>query len=624
MNDGTDPPFPGEPASLEPRPEWSELERWVWQTVGRGLPADIDEHLSQDPFDPCKAEGDLERRRLSAAFLQTIALHEPYRSALPRHGIEIIGAWFDEPIDLRDGRISGVLWLHRCRFEEEVGFNGLRSESVVSLAGSVFEEDIDMRALEVEGGLYLRGGARFKTVNLYGARIGRNVNLSHASFAGRLIMNAVRIGGNLIAEESRFEKDVGLKGATVDGMLDLRRSRFDGRLDMWWLTTGQDLLLGGMHGDQAAERPARHFLLDCRNARIGGQLNLNHVEVAGDVNLSSISVTNEALLGHGSSFANVNLRLARIGQHLSFTGAEIRGRVNLTAVEVGQDVVFRRACLEDRIDLVFARLDGNLDLCGARLGMVDLTGTAIAGELRLKNERIRTEWSSGARLTLRNARADAVHDTPSAWPEKLELDGFVYQRFGGLDAEADDDLGNRRSPWFVDWLKKDEPHTPQPYRQCARVLEDMGHPDIADDVLYAGRERDRAELLRHREYLPALGLWFLKATIGYGHGAARYFRTLWWVLALMLLGVSVLMTSGDYMLLNDGQAWSAASLGEGFLTLVQAASYSLDKLLPIMDLPKHHGDIVLSELSRLYFQAHKLMGYILALFLLAGITGLTK
>ena len=623
MNETVFPPFPGEPTSVPPLPEWSALESWVWQIIGRGLPADIDGYLNKT-FDPKEPVGDREDRRLSAAFLQTIALHEPYKSALPRHGIEIIGAWFDEAIDLRDGRMRGVLWLHRCRFEEALGLNGLRSEGVISFDGSVFEETVDMRSLNVEGGLYFRDGARFNKVDLYGAHIGGNVNFSRASFTGRLILNAVKVGGNLFGKESCFEKDVGLKGAVVEGMLDLRRSRFKGRLDMWWLRTGQDLLMGGMDGGEVSAQRGSYFLLDCRNARIGGQLNLNNVDIAGDLNLSSISITNEALLGFGSRFANVNLRLAKVGQHLTLATAKIDGRVNLTAVEVGQDVFFREAKLADRLDLVFAKLDGNLDLCGGSFGKVDLTGTAIAGELRLKNDPASIDWQEGAKLILRNAKADAVHDSPNAWPKDLELDGFVYHRFGGLAAEADDNLGNRRSPWFVAWLQKDEPHTPHPYRQCAKVMDDMGHPEIADDVLYAGRERDRDEMLRSRDFLPALGLWFLKATIGYGHGAARYFRTLYWVLGLTVTGVLMLMGTGDYVLLNGGIDWSGATVGQQLLTLVQAASYSLDKLLPVIDLPAHHINVMLGDVSRLYFQLHKLMGYILALFLLAGITGLTK
>ncbi|MGH1480593.1 MAG: hypothetical protein ACRBM6_17985 [Geminicoccales bacterium] len=625
MADDLHPPLPGEPPSLEPRSCWTDLERWVWDAVGTGRPANIDDYAGLPAPNPDSSVDWTSKRRLSADFLQTIALHEPYRSALPRHGIEIIGAWFEEPIDLRDGRVTGVLWLHRCRFEQVVGFNGLKSESVVSLSGSAFEGDLDMRAVEISGGLYLRNGARFKSVNLYGSRIGRNLNISRASFHGRLILNAIKVGGNLVGVDSIYHRDVGLKGAAVEGMVDLRRNIFKDRLDMWWLKTGQDLLLGGMVGEETAPAKASYFLLDCRNAKIGGQLNLSHVEIAESLNLASITIANEALLGRGSSFGNINLRLAKIGQHLNLAMATVCGRLNLTGVVVGQDISFKRSKMLEKIDLVFAEIEGNLQLCGGNFDVVDLTGTRIGAELRLTNDEGPPLWSPTAQLVLRNTRADAVHDTTDAWPGKIELDGFVYNGFGGLDADATHDLGNRRSPWFIAWLEKDAPHTPQPYRQCANVLQAMGHPAIADDVLYAGRERERTELKRNNEDLMALGLWFLKATIGYGHGASRYFRALYWVASLTVLGVVVLMATGDYLSLDSNNiSWADSTDRQQFMHLVKAASFSLNKLLPVIDLPLHHAHVLLSTGSKLYFQFHKLMGYVLALFLVAGITGLTK
>ncbi len=618
------PPLPGAPASLEPRDQWNELECWVWRQVGSGKEANINEHRGK-VADPKKIGDWSADRRLSADFLQTIALHEPYSSVLPRQGIKIIGAHFTDPVDLRDGRMRGLLRLHDCRFEAAVGFNGLISESVISLCGSVFERKIDMRALEVAGGLYMNKGARFREIDLYGARIGRNCNISHAVFTGKITLNALRIGGNLIAFDSAFEADVGLKGAHVSGMVDLRRSQAQGRFDMWWLHTGQDLLLGGMVGGQPAEKPASYFLLDARSAKIGGQLNLCHVDIAeGGLNLASITIANEAALGLGSEFAHVNLHLAKIGQHLSLASATVFGRLNLTGVTVGQDISFRRARFSEKVDLVFAAIDGNVQLCGGRFDGLDLTGTRIGGELRLTNCRDRIEWSPDAHLILRNTSADAIHDTPGAWPDNLELDGFVYHRFGGLDANADHDMMYRGSPWFIRWLSKDIPPTPQPYRQCAKVLGEMGHPHMADDVLYAGRERERRERYRNHEDLTALGLWFLKATIGYGHGAGRYFRTMYWVTGLMVVGVAVLMLTGDYLSLNNGLDWNASTDLQQFMTLVQAASYSLNKLLPVIDLPSHHIEIPLGTASKLYFQLHKLMGYVLALFMLAGITGLTR
>jgi hypothetical protein len=84
VTDNVCPPLPGEPAMLEPRPGWTELECRSWRAIGEGRPADINEFLGE-AADPELPDAWTPARRLSAAFLQTIALHGPYCHALPRH-----------------------------------------------------------------------------------------------------------------------------------------------------------------------------------------------------------------------------------------------------------------------------------------------------------------------------------------------------------------------------------------------------------------------------------------------------------------------------------------------------------------------------------------------------------
>jgi hypothetical protein len=261
------------------------------------------------------------------------------------------------------------------------------------------------------------------------------------------------------------------------------------------------------------------------------------------------------------------------------------------------------------MNLVFSEIGGTLELRGAKVGGLDLTGARVDGELRLASGGWLPTWDDGARLVLRNTRVGAVQDEPGAWPKDLELDGFIYERFGGWGADPEVAVGKRRSTWFVDWLKRDEPYTPQPYHQCAKVLREMGHPEMANDVLHAGRERERKEAAQREEHLRWIGLSVLSWTIGYGYGQ-RYFRSLWWV-----AGITVL---GSMMLLIGGQS---AKIGGG---LVAGLFFSLDLLLPIIQLYEPHYRIVLDGLAKHYFAVHKLMGYVLASFLIAGLAGLTK
>jgi hypothetical protein len=53
-------------------------------------------------------------------------------------------------------------------------------------------------------------------------------------------------------------------------------------------------------------------------------------------------------------------------------------------------------------------------------------------------------------------------------------------------------------------------------------------------------------------------------------------------------------------------------------------AYSFDILLPIIKLRDRHYQIDLKTWARYYFYGHKIMGFVLASFLIAGLSGLTK
>ena len=111
----------------------------------------------------------------------------------------------------------------------------------------------------------------------------------------------------------------------------------------------------------------------------------------------------------------------------------------------------------------------------------------------------------------------------------------------------------------------------------------------------------------------------LKWTIGYGLGS-RYFRVLWWVGGMTLLGALSLIVVGSHPLGN----------------LPRLVVASLDQLLPIITLDKVHDTLIFGDASAtppvdpqpygllVYFYAHKIAGWVLASFLVAGLSGLTQ
>jgi uncharacterized protein YjbI with pentapeptide repeats len=505
------PALPGEDCRVPPHESWSHLERWVWQEVCCGRIGDINRKLGWCPL-PKDPDGWGPERRLSARFLETLLLHDPWRGAIPRQGVSIVGALFDEQVDLNEAEIAHGFWLDRSRFTSNVDFHRIRTSSLLSLEGSVFTGTLTMASASIGGDLFMRKGAEFAEVDLRGAKIGGQLSLIGAKVTGTLDMDSASIGGSL-------------------------------------------------------------------------------------------------LMSSGAEFAEVILRGAKIGGQLSLIGAKVTGTLTMESTSIGDDLLMRGGQFLNLINLVFSKIGGTLDLRGATLAGLDLTGARVDGEFHLASGGKRPAWSDGARLVLRNTRVGAVQDEPGAWPKRLDLNGFTYERFSGFGADPEAAVGKRGSKSFIEWLARDEPYTPQPYHQCAEVLREMGHPEMANDVLHAGRERERAEASQREEHLRWIGLSLLSWTIGYGYGQ-RYFRSLWWV-----AGITVL---GSMMLLIGGQS---AKIGGGLLA---GLFFSLDLLLPIIQLHEPHYRIVLDGLAKYYFAIHKLMGYVLASFLIAGLAGLTK
>ena len=246
------------------------------------------------------------------------------------------------------------------------------------------------------------------------------------------------------------------------------------------------------------------------------------------------------------------------------------------------------------------------------LSELDLTGAQIKGELRLgilgdknttwKSYMDRNKKSHSPKLTLRDATVGTIRDDKDAWPENLGLEGFTYERFGKAGRSV---FNMRTSDWFAGWLAKDSPYTPQPYRHLVSHLRDAGHEGKAEHILYANRERERwdSRTLWIRWFLLS-GLWLI---FGYGYGW-RSFLTLFWAGLFVFIGTVVLRKIKE--LDRDGDRL-------GFW-------YSLDMLLPAIRLREQHYEVDLKTGTRYYFYVHKIIGYTLAFFLLAGLSGLTR
>jgi hypothetical protein len=132
-------------------------------------------------------------------------------------------------------------------------------------------------------------------------------------------------------------------------------------------------------------------------------------------------------------------------------------------------------------------------------------------------------------------------DDPACWPGSgdLALDRCEYGGFLGTPADA-----ATRLRWLARQTPQrwDEDFWPQPYRHLAAVLDDMGHNEDADRVIFEKeRLQRRARRQRANTWAARAVLWLrdflLRITVGYGR---RSLLVLVWLVVLWAAGAASL------------------------------------------------------------------------------------
>jgi hypothetical protein len=704
--------LPSEKCNVAPLPSWTSQEKWVWQKICSGDIADFNKAEGRF-IDPFLDKNWPKNRIVSPTFIETILLHKLFSEALPRQGVNIVGAWFDQPIDLSDASLEHPLKLLMSRFDKGSDLSFLKTSKTISFRGSKFKGVLFMYGAKIDSDLLMEFVEFDSEINMQNAEISGVLSigglkpelgrgLQPSKFRAMVNMESLRVGGHCIMQDAEFEKEVSLRSAKITGQLSLGgNSKFKGKVDMDKVEVGQTLFLtkDPQSRDLKSKSPEFWGEVILRSAQVGGQLvmgggskfkgkvnmggltvtsalfmenaefdgeiNFNSAKVGGmldmsssrfkkKVNMDKLKVDSSLFLRYGAVFeGEVSLRSAKIGSQLDMSGSkfknkknklnmgglkveedlymrdrtEVDGEVTLIGASVGEefDIADSKFASTVRMDnlkvghflhmrdsifekpvLVLSAKIGNLNISNSRFTSLDLSATQVNGELILGSDirediRKPPKWDDGAELILSNTSVSVLIDREDSWPDKVELNGFTYSRFGE----------SRDKEWLKKWLEKQKSYSPQPYEQLAKVLKEEGYPSKAKEVLYWSKNREKTTA----EGLDYGWLIFLQWIIGYGYKLSLIFR---WVFGITAFGAFWLICFEQGPGKDNIKQGGFHNLLKG---IVDNLFYSFDKLIPIIKLDEW-STVELAGFVRYYFYLHKVAGYLLSFAIIAWLTGI--
>ena len=549
---------------------WTASERWAWTQISAGGEVKLSGPCPdwQAVFGQPSGEVDSSAYTLRGEFLRQIMTAHPYRNLTTERAISITGA-----------RIVG-----------DVIVDGGQSKASVTIACSTIEGQMRFVAREM-----------VRPLKLFRVRMTKGVELDE-----------VTARSDVIVQRSDVES-VRITQSRIDGSLSLRGTRVRSGTRIAGAEIGHGPLMGcaitrntqdddgchGLYGRTEIISVATRLSMELDRSVFFDEFVLQAVDVGGTLLARQVEHTKAFTIMGGT-----------ISGRLQMDGGTSHGPVNVEGVRVEEGMDFRKGNYPD-VAILSSEVIQHLDFRASKLRRLDLSATTVRGELRLGVKGGEVNWGvpgDDAHFVARNTRVNSLQDTEATWPAWLsrELDGFEYEKLGGLEDPPGDSPYLRGAEWFQQWLAGDESYSPQPYRHLSEMLRREGQTEAANAILYDAKEQERKSL----PWYVSDRLWLevLRWSVGYGVGL-RALRALVWMTVFALVGWVVAMCA------TRGQHPSPWSL----------LWYSVSYTVPGFSVAKDdEADVKVSLRVRSWLYVQRLICYGLALLAGAAALGIVQ
>lgn len=497
---------------------------------------------------------------MSPQFIRDILASPRYKNAIPNHKLEVDSVDVASYSEIRLDRLS----LPGLSFKDV-------TLPMVTMADSVINGSLELDNVRVKS-LYMEG----LTVD--------NVRIVLTMFTGAGRMMPV-----------------------YNGVLDATGSKINGNLHVFGVVACKVSLQDARVAGSAYVDGLSAYLLDFRNGQFSSAVTLtgSHLGVQGKASCDDTEVTDALKL------ANVN-----------FEGAHFASTLKLINDEFSDADSARRHDLGGYVGLGSALIGGSLEITGSTFySVLDLGGSEIANQLILAREGTKgrsgaaVRWGPDATLFLDNAKIGTFYGprVKALWPKQIEIRNLSFKAFvskeGALWSDPGESLPGELPPveWYPYWLSlaPARPFSPQPYEAVRAYLTASGELDAATAVGIKEKDQLRNQQCANHKVVDCVLLWMSWATIGYGY---RLWLSVGWTIFFVIAGA---------MVFRKTEAAYQNSMPYGL-------AYSFETFIPFIKLRERHSKIEASGKARYYFYIHKLAGWIIGLFLVAAVSGLTK
>ena len=593
------------PRCAAPDRTWTAQEKWVWSQICRGELANLSErypsaHRVDDTTQWPRG------RTLRAAFLRAVLIDRRWREYVPVWGVAIRGARLTGTLDLSDVTFPFSIYLIDSEVEELDMVNAMLP--ALNLDGSKFVKDLKLRGLQTRTALSL-SNVRAPAVSAKSMKIGTDVEFGGSQVERVIDFERSVVGGSLFLKQSqmnalllsaaRVERDIEIDEATIADAAHLVRTFVGGSVLASKIQVRTLWLVGTrVEGN-----------IDIDGSRVDDKIEVDMVRVQGKLSILK------------SHISGLSILASRITGDVDLSDSEITSSFHLGQSEISGTLFMRGTIVrldEKSAEMPYLTVGKGIDLSGAKLRTVWMPAADVRGDLILGSSSLPPpEWADKAELQMPNSAFGAIQDSPpgascqrgervcanDAWPSSLDLVGISFKRFGPLDTNQQNPIAGRGAEWWVQLLNRNRTASPQPYQMIAGIFSASGDPEGSVRILYAAKERE----LEGAQGWQRVLLFLQKIFIGYGYYPFRF--SIWWVLGFIVAGALVLRLSGEGR--KNHMPYGLA--------------YSFDMLLPAIKLRDAHYKIDLeSPCARYYFYFHRIAGFVLAAFLVAGLSGLTK